>query len=548
MIPPHRLARYWHTLRHLRPVQFYRRLWFLLARPRPDLRPPPPRRAGASGWALPARRAASLLGPGRFCLLNETGELDDCGWDNPQMDMLWRYNQHYFDDLNAQDATDRKDWHSALMSRWVLENPPARGTGWAPYPTSLRIVNWLKWALAGHALPPECLESLGVQARWLGKRLEYHLLGNHLFANAKALVFAGLFFDGEEAAGWLETGMAILAKEIPEQILPDGGQFERSPMYHALALEDLLDLANLAGAYSDAIPDRWRGLAATWPKTIARMRVWLAGLCHPDGEIAFFNDASLGIAPAPAELDAYAERLGLGQLSALTEGIAHFSDSGYVRVQRGAMLALLDVAPVGPDYLPGHAHADTLSFELSLHGQRVLVNSGTSRYGEGLERLSQRGTAAHNTVTLDGQDSSEVWGGFRVARRAKPFGLVIKEDGDGLRVACAHDGYTRLPGKPVHRREWRFTGGGLEIVDTIEGGFAEAVGRLYFHPGLAVESSGASGLARLACGRTLRWRVEDAACRLTATVYHSHFGAAQPNRCLEMHFSGPRCLIRLNWD
>ncbi|MEN9780004.1 MAG: hypothetical protein RL014_1152 [Pseudomonadota bacterium] len=96
------------------------------------------------------------------------------------------------------------------------------------------------------------------------------------------------------------------------------------------------------------------------------------------------------------------------------------TDSGYVRLDNGPAVALLDVAPVGPDYLPGHAHADTLSFELSVGAQRVLVNSGTSCYGSSAERLRQRGTAAHNTVVVNGQDSSEVWGGFRVARRPLP--------------------------------------------------------------------------------------------------------------------------------
>ncbi|MFB1490650.1 MULTISPECIES: heparinase II/III family protein [unclassified Thiocapsa] len=51
-----------------------------------------------------------------------------------------------------------------------------------------------------------------------------------------------------------------------------------------------------------------------------------------------------------------------------------------MHLEAGSAVALLDVAPIGPDYLPGHAHADTLSFELSLFGQRVIVNGGTSRY------------------------------------------------------------------------------------------------------------------------------------------------------------------------
>ena len=88
---------------------------------------------------------------------------------------------------------------------------------------------------------------------------------------------------------------------------------------------------------------------------------------------------------------------------------------------------LIDVAKIGPDYLPGHAHADTLSFELSLYGKRLLVNSGISRYGTSLIRQFERSTEAHNTVAIDNKNSSEVWSGFRVARRAYPLDLKIEE-------------------------------------------------------------------------------------------------------------------------
>src|SRR5690606_31907456 len=109
--------------------------------------------------------------------------------------------------------------------------------GWEPYPLSLRIVNWIKWAMSGSTLSPTMEQSLAIQVRWLTGRLEYHLLGNHLFANAKALVMAGLFFKGPEADAWLAKGLSILEREVPQQLLPDGGHFERSTMYHALALE-----------------------------------------------------------------------------------------------------------------------------------------------------------------------------------------------------------------------------------------------------------------------------------------------------------------------
>jgi uncharacterized heparinase superfamily protein len=119
------------------------------------------------------------------------------------------------------------------------------------------------------------------------------------------------------------------------------------------------------------------------------------------------------------ELDAYAQRLGLFSGVSPRDGVTHLSESGYVRFQKEDVVALLDVAPLGPDYLPGHGHADTLSFEMSLNGRRVLVDTGTSRYDECPGRLFQRGTAAHNTVVVDDADSSEVWGSFRVAHRAR---------------------------------------------------------------------------------------------------------------------------------
>ena len=298
------LLTYWHTLRHLKPTQLYGRIRFCLVKPRIDMRSAPPLRSThRRAWVKPAARRVSLVGSEQFCFLNETHDLADRGWDDPALEKLWRYNLHYFDDLNAQDALARTEWQRALLLRWVRDNPPGTGTGWEPYPTSLRIVNWVKWALGGNVLPPECVESLAAQTRWLSQRLEIHLLGNHLFANAKAMVFAGVFFDGLEAEGWQEKGLCILEREVQEQVLPDGGHFERSPMYHALALEDVLDLINLAATFSETIPRRWCGLADSWVETIGRMRIWLAAMCHPDGEISFFNDAAIGIAPSPTELE-----------------------------------------------------------------------------------------------------------------------------------------------------------------------------------------------------------------------------------------------------
>jgi uncharacterized heparinase superfamily protein len=534
-------ARYYHTVRHLRPVQVYGRVWQRLRRPAVDASPAPPRRMPEARFILPARRRASLISPLGFRFLNEEHPVRiPADWDNPAWPKLWRYNLHYFDDLNAWNAAECRDWHLEWLVRWLGENPSGQGTAWEPYPISLRVVNWIKWLLAGNELPEGGLHSLAVQVRYLRERLEFHLLGNHLFANAKALVFAGLFFEGPEADTWLDQGLTILDRELGEQILPDGGQFERSPMYHALALEDLLDLVNLGRCCGGIGPER----LARWTDKIGPMRAWLAALSHPDGRIAFFNDAAHGIAPDNRELERYAAELGFPPLVPLPDGIHRFPHSGYIRVQRGDLAAILDVAPLGPSYLPGHAHADTLSFELSWRGRRVVVNGGTSRYGIGPERLAERGTATHSTVAVDGQDSSEVWGGFRVARRARPFGLAVDKDGSTWTVACSHDGYARLPGRPIHRRTWRFGENGLRVEDEVSGRHGRAMARFHLPPELDPRAT--EDGYRLAPGITLR--VERGSHRLGEGTYAPEFGLVQGNRVVEVELQQGKAAVVLEFE
>ena len=497
-----------------------------------------------------------MTGLARFRFLNDEREVAGSGaWNDFSVAKLWLYNLHYFDDLNADRAQGRKGWHIALIRRWIDENPPADGNGWEPFPTSLRIVNWVKWALAGNALPEGASHSLAVQARCLEQSIETHLLGNHLFANAKALVFAGLFFEGEEADRWLAKGLDLLRHEIPEQILKDGGHFERSPMYHCMVLEGLLDLINLSRSYGGTVSAVCSGLVPTWEDTARRMLLWLDAMCHPDGEIALFNDAAFGVEPSPSVLDSYAQRLGLFSGVSPRDGVTHLSESGYVRFQKEDVVALLDVAPLGPDYLPGHGHADTLSFEMSLNGRRVLVDTGTSRYDECPGRLFQRGTAAHNTVVVDAADSSEVWGSFRVARRARPFGFGIMDSDEETVVECSHDGYRRLPGKVLHKRRWTFGPGRLRVEDFLQGRFRIAEVRFLLHPSVAetprdllkTDSPAGSGTWRVPGGKTMRWRVEGGNGRLEGAIYHPEFGVSKETVRLVVPFSGRRNAIELTW-
>lgn len=544
------LIRYWHTLRHLRPVQFYGRLFFRLASPRPNHSPAPDLREQNGQWIAPIQGPAAFVSSDKVRFLNKVGQIEKpADWNTDRKEKLWLYNLHYFDDLNAQGHQNRTIWHGELINRWIAENPAPIGNGWEPYTLSLRIVNWIKWGLGQGQLDEASVQSLAVQVRFLCRRLEYHLLGNHLFANGKALVFAGLFFSGPEAQTWLKKGLAILRRELPEQVLSDGGHFELSPMYHAIILTDLLDLINMSKAYPNAVSQADN---AMWHEVSGKMYQWLEVMSHPDGDISFFNDGAFQIAPKLDAIkrykDALTEKAGSTEdVSYNARSLIHLKESGYARINSANVTVLLDVAKIGPDYLPGHAHADTLSFELSYLDQRVLVNSGTSEYGLSAERLRQRSTSAHNTVEINSENSSEVWSGFRVARRAYPLELHMKEDENSITVACAHTGYKRLDTAVTHKRSWTVSDRDLSVRDQIDGKFETAISRFHIHPDVKMSCQDQQGELTLPNGKTIYWHSVGGHAKISPTTWHPEFGVSQRTTCLEITFSGPECITVFSW-
>ena len=539
-----RFLQYWHTLRHLKPVQFYGRLWFRLHTPKIDSRAAPSVRSTSKAWVEPVTKHQTQFGAMTFRFLNQDQTLSGVdAWNDARCDKLWLYNLHYFDDLCAVGASDRIVWHKQLIEKWIAENPPAIGNGWEPYPTSLRIVNWIKWSLGGNQLTNGALQSLAIQSRWLSKRVEHHLLANHLFVNAKALVFAGMFFQGLEADSWLNQGLRILAREIPEQVLADGGHFELSPMYHAIILEDILDLINACQSWPSVVALQQ---TSALRDAAQRMLTWLEIMSHPDGDVSFFNDSTFGIAPIFLDVAQYAKRLGVNvQQFDSSKEIHHLQQSGYIRAQKGAAVLLADVGRIGPDYQPGHAHADTLSFEFSLRGQRIFVNSGTSTYKTGAQRSLERSTAAHNTVEINHTSSSEVWGGFRVARRAQPFAIECVEAETALAITASHTGYQRLVGRPTHQRMWRLSRGSLTVTDRIKGELSGAIARLYLHPSVKVLKN---NILTLANGQQLRYSTNGAIVTIVDSVWHPEFGKNVSNTCLVLTLSGSESVFELQWS
>ncbi|MCP9449716.1 MAG: heparinase II/III family protein [Nitrospira sp.] len=484
-----RLLLFARTVSYLRPNQVFAQV---LKRVRPSSRVPPARsvrtRSGVNIGPSPSL-CPPVSGDFSFCFLNRTLTFPSSSvdWASPKLPKLWRYNLHYFDYL--ADPARPDEAKCRLIADWIAKNPIGVGDGWEPYPVSLRIVNWVKFFLRREK-PPETawLDSLWTQAAWLERNLEYHLLANHLFKNAVALVFAGVYFEGPDADRWLRRGWALLRQELAEQFLPDGGHYERSPMYHSICLSDCLDVVNLIER--SAAPVAQEDVARLQDTTRAALG-YLHDLCLPDGNITLFNDAAFGIAPSPKQIFQYADAL-LGYEPPRGDKeveIRSLPASGYYVIRNGGDRMVIDCGSIGPDYQPGHAHCDTLSYELAIDGRRMVVDSGVYDYESSPERAYARSTRAHNTVMVDGVEQSEVWGVFRVARRARPIRASLRRGEDGrVTFDGAHDGYRRLPGRPIHSRTITYDERGEWVIeDRLDGrGEHRLESYVHLHPDFQV--------------------------------------------------------------
>jgi hypothetical protein len=178
----------------------------------------------------------------RFQFLNQSQvfEPNQIKWNDEQTyGKLWAYNLNYFEFLNQENLTQTQGL--ALIRAYIQASPNLK-TGLEPYPASLRAINWIKFLSKYQIQNPEIDGFLMAQYTRLSDNLEYHLMGNHLLENAFSLLFGGFYFKNE---GFLSSANKILQEELPEQILADGGHFERSPMYHQIVIFRVLDCLNL---------------------------------------------------------------------------------------------------------------------------------------------------------------------------------------------------------------------------------------------------------------------------------------------------------------
>lgn len=395
------------------------------------------------------------------------GEQPD--WHFAQYGKLWTYNLHYFEYLLAPGITAAEG--ERLIQSFIAALPRTP-EALEPYPISLRLLFWTRFLTQHNIQNPEIDALMYAQAYILADNVEYHLLGNHYLENGFGLLFAAYYFRD---AVLYEKARTILQSELAEQVLPDGAHYERSPMYHAILLYRLLDGLNLIQNNPEIFK---AALKPLFEEKAGKMLSWLAQISTPAGDLPAFNDTAPDIAPTSVALLQYGARLGLPAAE------IPLGNSGYRILQNPVFQCIADIGDIGPDYIPGHAHCDTLSFELYRDGMPFLVNTGISTYDKNERRQYERSTAAHNTVQLNGVEQSEVWGGFRVARRA--YARVLEDTAS--RVKATHTGYDRLGFR--HVRCFEMTENGLTILDEIQtpqGKPAIADATAYFHLAPKVE-------------------------------------------------------------
>ncbi|MEY1661648.1 heparinase II/III domain-containing protein [Isoalcanivorax beigongshangi] len=535
------LIRILYTLLPLRLHQWYSLLYYRIIRRFWPFRLPP-----VNGFIFENRRfdfqkymPSPWHGNNEFTFLNVKGKVR---WDKfepiPEQAMLWQYNLHYLDELWACNSSNDISSQRDLILAWWEANKEVLGVPWDPYPTSLRAVNLCKWLWLNPGQIDSCKAGtiLGRHYIEIRRKLEIHLQANHLFANLKALWFIQAALPEVRSRDW-QWLIAKIKAQISEQFDDCGGHFELSPMYHRIMLWDLMDMLELA---SDVID--FSVLKPILEDKIRKGLRWAIALSHSDGEIALFNDGALGGAPSLNSLICYASKLGVAE--------PQFKDgsySGYLVTRKNIATLICDAAPVGPAFQPGHAHADSLSFELSLGLSRVVVNSGTSVYELTPERLYQRSTAAHNTVVVDGKNSSDVWSSFRVGRKARASIIrqVIKEG--FAEFEASHDGYRGC----MHRRLWRLSDDRLTIRDSLNGKFCEASAFFHFHPEVKINILDRDAIC--VCGGDFKMKVffcgaENLEVRIKDGFWYPKFGEMKANKFAEVTWSSGALSTEFSWE
>ncbi|MCO5268222.1 MAG: heparinase II/III family protein [Brumimicrobium sp.] len=415
------ISTYYHTLKYLKPIQIKYQLLYRLFKAKPlshYKNSINPLETTPLKFIQSPYHYSSYLGNNKFTFLNQEKDFSQqIDWSYKEYGALWNYNLQYFNYLAQENIT--KEEKLCLLKDFYQSNVVLE-----PYPISLRSINTIRFILREEIQDSSLIENLYGELNFLSKRLEFHILGNHLLENLFALMMGGVFFQEEK---WIQKAHALLIEQLDEQILNDGAHFELSPMYHQIMLNRVLELIDWYSTYEK----KEKQFEHFLREKAAKMLAWLKNMTFSNGDIPMVNDAAKGVAPTTKELFEYAAKLEIKpkELSLTDSGYRHFSNEYFE--------LLIDVGQISPSYQPGHSHADSLNFILNFQGKPIIVDTGISTYEKNSQRQSERATSAHNTVVVNNINSSDVWSGFRVGKRAKTNVLLENNN----QVIASHDGY-----------------------------------------------------------------------------------------------------------
>lgn len=362
--------------------------------------------------------------------------------------------------VTAVEATE------AAITSWFAANPPFRGLAWCSgIEIALRSISLLTvTTLIGERLTPETTAKirsiLAASFRWLERYpSRYSSANNHLIAELSGLHLIALSMPHLPRAARIRAmAERELAHEAGKQFFADGVGAEQSPTYGAFSAEFLL-LCNACAPLAPAVKARLDRFAdhIFW-LVDSRGRVPSIGdndegrvLCFdPFGETYAF-DVACRIKPAE-----------------VPTGIRIFRSGGYTVVRNPVWQIVFDHGPLGYLSIAAHGHADALSFSANIHGTPLLVDPGTYLYHAGHEdRDWYRGTPAHNTLNVQGEDQSCISGPFNWSHRAQCSLDDVAETAP-WHVTASHDGYQKRFGVR-HRRTLKADGDVLVVEDCLLG-------------------------------------------------------------------------------
>jgi uncharacterized heparinase superfamily protein len=451
-------------------------------------------------------------------------------WNPVGVERAWLEALHGFSwlrDLRAAGGDNARRKARALVGDWIEANRAWAPVAWHPVVTGCRLAQWFSQyeffaASADVEFRQHLLASAARQARHLAAVLPAGLSGAGLITAAKGLCLAGLCLP--DGGPWLSRGLALLAEALEDQILTDGGQRERCPALLLSVLRDCIDLRAALLAAGREVP-------ADLGLRIEGMAAMLRLLQHGDGGLALFNGANEG------------EDLQIGlvlQRAASGKGpLQSAPAAGFQRLQAGRSLVLLDSGRPPPPGYDAQAHAGTLSLEMSVGRERLIVNcgaqagpvggGGTGAGATGDWAAAQRSTAAHSTVTVADTNSSEVFAGGGFGARRANVTCRRDEDEGSIWLEASHDGYQPIFGITHHRRLYLSANGDdLRGEDRLsrEGAQKGAASqdfavRFHLHPEVQAMAAqdGRSVVLRLPKGGGWRLRSAGAVLALEPSVY-----------------------------